>query len=470
MRTRVVLWTVIVALPLLGLWLLLWQPELDVRWQHHPAHFWLVLGSALVTGTLAFTTGEAAHHRGDARLFFISLAFLVSAGFLGLHALATPGVLLEGNNAGFVIATPIGLAIASVFCAISSFIDANAGLSPAVMRRERVLRGLTLAVIVAWAAYSLSGLSPLDEPLPNEVAMPPLIALASLSIIFYAVAAARYYPVWRVRRRALPASVITAFILLAEAMIALTFGRNWQATWWEWHLLYLVAFGIIAYTAHRQWREERFSDLYLEETRGQTREISVLFADLKGFTSFSERSDPMDVSAMLNEYFEVAVPMIASKHGGMVDKLIGDAIMVTFNTRGDQPDHAVKAVQAGLALQRETARIVERRPGWPRFRVGVNSGKAMVGLLGAEGGRGYTVIGDTVNLASRLEGQASPGQVVIGAETYRALPDGTKVEPLGGVQVKGKEAPVEAYIVVELSPDESERDERPRREDPEAGS
>jgi class 3 adenylate cyclase len=176
----------------------------------------------------------------------------------------------------------------------------------------------------------------------------------------------------------------------------------------------------------------------------------VLFADLKGFTSFSERSDSMEVSAMLNEYFKVAVPVIANEHGGEVDKLIGDAIMVTFNTRGDQPDHAVRAVQAGLALQRETARIVKPHPGWPRFRVGVNSGKATVGLIGAEGGRGYTVIGDTVNLASRLEGQAKVGQVVIGAETYSALPEGTKVEPLGGVRVKGKEAEIEAYVVVEM--------------------
>jgi adenylate cyclase len=178
----------------------------------------------------------------------------------------------------------------------------------------------------------------------------------------------------------------------------------------------------------------------------------------------------MDVSAMLNEYFEVAVPMIANEHGGEVDKLIGDAIMVTFNTRGDQPDHAVRAVRAGLALQRETARIIERHPGWPRFRVGVNSGEAMVGLVGAEGGRGYTAIGDAVNLASRLEGQAKVGQVVIGAETYHDLPDGTKVEPLGSVQVKGKEAPIEAYVVVELPPDGSERDERPQREEPETGS
>src|SRR5919107_770877 len=339
MRARIALWAVLVALPLLGLGLLLWQPVLDARWEHHPAHFWIVLGSGLLACILAYATGEAANRRGDARLFLISLAFLVSAGFFGLHALATPGVLLEASNAGFVIATPIGLVIASVFA----------------------------AVMGAWAAYSLAGLPPLHRPLAAEAAMLPLVGLAGLGVLLYAVAAARYYRVWEQRRRPLPASVITAFALLAEAMIAIAFARNWHASWWEWHLLYLTAFGIVAYTARRQWREERFSDLYLEETRGQTREVSVLFADLKGFTSFSERSDPMEVSAMLNEYFEVAVPVVANMHGGEVDKLIGDAIMATFNTRGDQPDHAARAVRAGLALQRETERLVEHHPGWPRF-------------------------------------------------------------------------------------------------------
>jgi adenylate cyclase len=466
MYARIALWAVLITLPLLGLCLLLWQPALDIQWEHHPAHFWLVLGVALVSGILAFVMGEAAHHRGDARLFLISLALLVSSGFLGLHALATPGVLLEGSNTGFVIATPIGLVIASVFSAASSFVDANTDLSPAVIRRERVLRAFTFAVMAIWAAYSLSGLPPLDQPLPAEMATPPLVSFAGLGLLLYAVAAVRYYRVWKQRQRPLPASVITAFVLLAEAMIAIAFARNWHATWWEWHLLMLAAFGTVAYTARRQWREERFSDLYLEETRGQTREVSVLFADLKGFTSFSERSDSMEVSAMLNEYFKVAVPVIANGYGGEVDKLIGDAIMVTFNTRGDQPDHAIRAVRAGLALQRETTRIVERHPRWPRFRVGVNSGKATVGLIGAEGGRGYTVIGDTVNLASRLEGQAKVGQVVIGAKTYDALPDGTRLEPLGSIQVKGKEAPIEAYIVIELPPDESERDQRLQDEDP----
>jgi adenylate cyclase len=133
----------------------------------------------------------------------------------------------------------------------------------------------------------------------------------------------------------------------------------------------------------------------------------VLFAGLQGFTSVSERSDTPDVSAMLNEYFGASVAMSANGYGGVVDKLIGDAIMVTYNTRGDQPDHALRVVGAGLALQRETG-SVGCHPEWPRFRVGVNSGEVMVGPIGAGGRRGFTVIGDTVNLASRLEGNKAP--------------------------------------------------------------
>jgi cytochrome bd-type quinol oxidase subunit 2 len=105
----IVLWTVLLALPLLGLWLLLAEPRLDIQWEHHPAHFWLVLAVALANVVLAVVTSDAARRRADARLFLVSLAFLASAGFLALHALATPGVLLESPNKGFVIATPIGL-------------------------------------------------------------------------------------------------------------------------------------------------------------------------------------------------------------------------------------------------------------------------------------------------------------------------------------------------------------------------
>ena len=118
--TRIGLTAAVLAVPLLGLALLLSRPDLDVRLEHHPAHFWLVLGTAVIAAVLAYATGEAAVRRGDARLLFVSLAFLSSAGFLALHALATPGVLLGKSNVGFAIATPVGVAIGSVFAVLST--------------------------------------------------------------------------------------------------------------------------------------------------------------------------------------------------------------------------------------------------------------------------------------------------------------------------------------------------------------
>jgi class 3 adenylate cyclase len=227
-------------------------------------------------------------------------------------------------------------------------------------------------------------------------------------------------------------------------MTAVAFARNWHATWWEWHLLMLAAFGAIAYSAWREDPEERFRDLYLDETAAGKREVSVLFADLQGFTSFSEGRDPREVSEMINAYLEVAIPPIVREHGGEIDRLIGDAIMATWGTRGDQPDHAERAARAALALQAESSRIAAEHPSWPRFRAAVNSGEALVGVLGVESGRSYTVIGDAVNTAARLESQAPVGGVAIGAATLRAL-HGARVSPLGEFPVKGKREPVEAW-------------------------
>src|SRR5688572_32870954 len=129
---RIGLWGLALALPLAGLGLLLARPELDLEWEHHPSHFWLVLVTAGVNVVLAYVTNVAAGRFRDARLVLISLAFMSSAGFLGLHALATPGVLLEQPNAGFVIATPVGLVLAAVFAAAS--VSAIAG--PRARRSE----------------------------------------------------------------------------------------------------------------------------------------------------------------------------------------------------------------------------------------------------------------------------------------------------------------------------------------------
>ena len=112
-RVRIVAWTALVTFPLAGLSILLAAPHADVRWENHPSHFWLVLGTSLATAVLAYATGEVAARRGDGRLFLVSLGFLAAAGFLGLHALATPKVLLDGPNGGFVLATPVGLLVAA---------------------------------------------------------------------------------------------------------------------------------------------------------------------------------------------------------------------------------------------------------------------------------------------------------------------------------------------------------------------
>src|SRR3954447_1564804 len=163
---------VALALPLAGLWLLLAAPSLDIHWEQHPAHFWLVLGAASINASLAFATGDVARHRGDARLFLVSLGFLAAAGFLGLHALAAPGVLLDGRTAGFVIATPIGLLIASGFAAASA-LPLPTEQAHAVMAHARALRGALLAVIVAWAAFSLARLAPAGRPTPAAGATRP---------------------------------------------------------------------------------------------------------------------------------------------------------------------------------------------------------------------------------------------------------------------------------------------------------
>jgi adenylate cyclase len=442
---RVGLWVAALTVPLLGFVLLLAAPDADVHWEHQPSHFWLVLAAGATSAALAFSTSGVALRRSDARLYLVSLAFLSAAGFLGLHALATPGVLLAGPNQGFAVATPVGLLVSGLFAAASA-LPLPPDRSRTIMRRARLLRGGLVGAMALWAAISLLSVPPLDDPTPVERASGVLVAVTALAVVLYALAAARYLPMVLRSGSPILLGVTSAWVLLAEASVAVAFGRNWHASWWEWHLLMLVAFGAIAVAARREDAEERFSDLYLDHTAAGTREVSVLFADLAGFTSFAEEREPREVSEMLNAYFEAAIPPIVRQHGGEIDRLIGDAIMATWGTRGDQPDHAERAVNAAAALQSETARLAAAHPDWPRFRAGVNTGEALVGVVGAESGRSYTVIGDTVNVAARLESRAPTGGVVVGGATLRAVP-GLRATSLGEIEVKGKRERVDAYLL-----------------------
>jgi adenylate cyclase len=461
--TRWLSWAALVTLPVAGLALLLAVPRLDVQWEHHPAHFWLVALTGAVNFALGFLMGEAAWRRRDARVFLVSLAFLASAGFLVLHALATPGVLLAGKNAGFQIAAPIGLLLAGVFAALSS-LEWKAEVSSALVRNRRVLHAGLLALMGAWAAVSLTTLPPLDDPIPPEEVRGPLITLAVAGGLLYAFASIRYAALYRRRPSSLLLAVVASFFLLAEAMVAVALARNWHATWWEWHLLMLVAFAVVAQSAWHEWKVEGspaeiWADIYQERTRGHSEELSVLFADLQGFTSYSERTPEADIKAMLDEYWRAAAP-VAEAHGGWIDKTIGDALMVVFREEG----HAVRAARAGLAFQEETGRIAAAHPAWPRFRVGVNSGTAIVGLPEARGARRLTVTGDTVNVAARLEGHARAGEVVIGETTRAALGSLAQLDDLGDLPVKGKAQPVRAFLLRALAPEGHERDQRLQHE------
>jgi class 3 adenylate cyclase len=441
-------WLVLVAAPLALFALMLARPAVDERWENQPAHFWLVLAAAAIATALGYAISVAARKRRDARLFLISLALIVSAGFLGLHALATPGVLL-GKNAGFELATPVGLLLAGVFAAASAT-ELGPARAALVVRIAPLLLGLVFGVMAVWAIVSLAELRPLKSPLAAERLDGWQLVLAALGLALYALAALGFYRLYRRRPSRFVFAFVLAFAFLAEAMVVIAWARNWQVSWWEWHVLMLGSFVVIGLVARAEWHEERFSALYLDETLAGSQDVSIVLADLGGFTSYAERRAPGEVAAMLNAYFERLVPLMEAT-GGEVHQIVGDELMVIYNKEGQTPDHPTRAARAALLLQRAATRVAEDHEDWPRFRVGVNSGEVHAGVLGgASGHRKHAVVGDVVNVAARLQAEAPIGSILIGESTFRRLGGGAVVEALPPQRVKGKDVPVSAYELLAL--------------------
>jgi adenylate cyclase len=546
---RLGIWLFHLALPLVGLWLLLANPTADLMWEDHTAHFWLILVVAVVNVVLAVLIAQAATRRGDERLFLVALAFLSAAGFFALHAFVTPSVILATPNASFVLSSPLGIVLAGVF-GFASAADLRPNEARFVFRHRWWLVAAVIVALAAWAALSVAPGSPLGQPLPADRAAPLLGLLAVVGVTLEIGAAVGYVRVYRRRPSIVLAAIVTAFILLAEALVAMAESRAWHASWWEWHVLLLLGFGYVAYSAQVQYRREGqaasvFRALSLEDTIRQVREeyatalegivdamehaeetggsaaaepaagrfadrfglsegqadvmvraaealaaerrevrrlglfrrylspevatalladpgqaalggatieVSVLFADLRGFTSFSERSAPTDVVALLNAYFGEAVPEILAS-GGTVVQFMGDALMAIFNAPVAQPDHPLRAARAALGMQRRADALAAGHPEWPRFRVGIATGPALVGNVGSDEVRSFTAIGDTVNLAARLQAQAEIGRVVVSAATAAALEGKATLVPIGELTLKGKERPQPAFELVSLAAD-----------------
>ncbi|MDZ4340097.1 MAG: CHASE2 domain-containing protein [candidate division NC10 bacterium] len=229
----------------------------------------------------------------------------------------------------------------------------------------------------------------------------------------------------------------------------------------------VMGYGVVVLRNYVQEEREKrrlsryFSPAILEEivrhpgrlSLGSSRpQVTVLFADIRGFTSIAERLAPEEVAALLQEFFSVMTEIVF-RHGGTVDKFIGDAIMALYGAPLEFDDHAARALRTALEMQEETAALESRwvaRCGEPlRIGIGINTGDAIVGTMGSVQRLEFTAIGDTVNLASRLEGLAKEFKVaiVIGEETRRAIGDLFPVHPLGELKVKGRGAPVEVYAV-----------------------
>ena len=440
------------ALPLVGLVSLLLRSELDPHFENYRIHFVVFGLVGAVAFALGYTASEAANRRGDARVLLLSLAFMATGGFMGLHAIGTPGVLFAEDLAGFQVAIPVGLLVSAVFAAASAFVDLRPGMAPLLIRRRTLLRVAVLAAMGAWFVWTVAQLPPLRGESAEAARGTLIAAIAIVGTIVYAVSAVRYWSIFRQRQNLLPAAVTACFLLLSEAMIgvAVTGERKWHASWWEWHGLIVTAYLVIGFAARREWRDERFRHLYLPSTRERHQDISVLFGDLVGFTSFSERSAPGEVATVLNAYWSAAAPLLARQFGGEVEKFIGDGMVAVFNSRGDQPDHALRAARAALALQRAVRGLAEEHPEWPPMRIGVNSGEAVVREIGGHGHVAYPLVGDTVNTGSRLESLAPAGGILIGPETYERLPAGAVVEERAGLRIRGKDDVVDAYVLLAL--------------------
>jgi predicted ATPase/class 3 adenylate cyclase len=181
----------------------------------------------------------------------------------------------------------------------------------------------------------------------------------------------------------------------------------------------------------------------------ERRHVTVLFGDLCGFTAMSERMDPEDVSELMNALWE-RVDAAIVRHGGRIDKHIGDAVMALWGADGAREDDPEQALHAALDIQAQLSSFLAGPPEGLRMRIGVHTGPVLLGVVGTLGE--LTVMGDTVNTASRLEQAAAEGTILISHGTYRHVSGAFDVEPQAPLRLKGKQEPLQVYRVTAARP------------------
>jgi len=288
-----------------------------------------------------------------------------------------------------------------------------------------------------------------------------------LAIIFFGLIVGIIIP----RTKALPGLLVTAILiagLLAFNILAFIKFRMWLNLVYP---LLTVATIFLFINIYRYVTEEREKkkiknafQYYLTPTvineiltdpsklklGGEKKDLSVMFSDIRGFTSISEQMPPEALVALLNEYL-TAMTNKVFKYDGLLDKYIGDAIMAVFGAPIDQPDHALRACRTALEMMEELGNLQKKwaAEGKPRIDIGIgiNSGDMVVGNMGSDMRFDYTVMGDNVNLASRLEGlnKEYGTHIIISEYTYEKVKEEVLVRELDAVRVKGKKLPVKIF-------------------------
>lgn len=182
---------------------------------------------------------------------------------------------------------------------------------------------------------------------------------------------------------------------------------------------------------------------------GKRGEVTTLFADIRGFTSFSEKLPPEELVSILNQYLKLCADAILAQEG-TIDKFMGDAVMAWFNAPILQPDHTIRAVKSALLIRAGIRQLHNQLPPEAHlsFGVGIHYGEAVLGLVGTERRLDYTAIGDSINTAKRIQENTGPGQILISEAAYRHVGSQVQVQAVEPVTAKGKSEPVVVYEVV----------------------
>lgn len=190
------------------------------------------------------------------------------------------------------------------------------------------------------------------------------------------------------------------------------------------------------------------------ELGGTEQEVSVAFADIRGFTGIAEKMRPRDLVSVLNMYLSIIIQAVTDNQG-VINKFGGDSILAIWNTPTECKEHSFMATKAGIEAQNRIKKLQLENPHLPKmgFGIGINTGVAVVGNMGSQDRFEYSVIGDTINIASRITSAATGGKVWISEATFRRIENHVKVKSLDELPIRGRKGTVKTYEVLELAPE-----------------